>query len=194
MRQSPTKTEFGKQIYFASFLPFTTQQGPPKVLFYLWETYLTLTSSLKAQAEPSEAPLAGSLWGMIDVCQRKGGGRANTAENTQLGRMLLSLRCFVNRQRCNCTLDLYCSRWSPLTLPNGKSRKRDKLVVKTSQLGVEVTTFPHRCQRYPQFLLFDQVWKRHRSTSLKRKKDRREQTNSKEHFRLNNKSLLTRCQ
>lgn len=104
---------------FLSFLlpHHTSQQGPPKLLSSLgatsdfdkftWASYRVKRGSIKR----------GSWRGMKDVCRGEEGWRANMVENTGLGRMLLSLSCFVNRWRCNCTLDLYCSCHSPLPSP-----------------------------------------------------------------------------
>lgn len=61
---------------------------------YLCQRCQTLMRSLQLRSASSEAPLARD-----ERCV------ANTAVNIRLGRMLLSLSCFVNRWRCNCTLD-----------------------------------------------------------------------------------------
>lgn len=107
---------------------------------------------------------------MKDVWRGEEGGRVNTVENTRLGRMLLSLSCFVNRWRCNCTLDLRCSSHrSPATVKNGNLKKQEKGGCQASRLRVDVTTLSPvslnclggtvQIKSYPWFLLFDQVWK-----------------------------------
>lgn len=97
-----------------------------------------------------------------------GGGRANTVENTRLGRMLLSLSCFVNRWSCNCTLDLYSSQRSPASVTIGNLKKSwlsgsEACALKWQHIPpVDVNCFCDKVQtnhEYPQFLLFDQVWK-----------------------------------